>query len=108
MIYLASPYSDPDPIVRRVRYERTRLFTHEAIQLGAILFSPIVYCHQFSVEHGAPFAASDWRDFNEWMMSKSEACWVLTLPGWEKSLGVQAEIAFFQANEKLIHYKAPR
>lgn len=108
MIYLASPYSDPDSIVRRVRYERTRLFTHHAISEGAVLFSPIVYCHQFAVEHGAPFAASGWQDFNEWMMSLSEACWVLTLPGWEKSLGVAAEIAFFQANNKPIYYKGLR
>lgn len=107
MIYLASPYSDLDPIVRRLRFEKTRRFTYIAIEQGAIIFSPIVYCHQFSVEFDAPTAAADWRDFNEWMMSRSEACWVLTLPGWEKSLGVQAEIDYFRAAGKSLEYKAP-
>jgi len=107
MIYLASPYSHPDPIVRRLRYEQTRRFTHEAIQLGAVLFSPIVYCHHFSTEHGAPTDAASWQAFNEWMMSRSEACWVLTLPGWAESVGVTAEIRYFQSTDKPVFYKAP-
>ena len=97
MIYLASPYSHPDPAVRAERYARTLDFTSHWIKLGAAVFSPIVYCHQF-VPLGHGTSAGDWNSFNLVMMRKSRRLWVLMLPGWDESRGVGFEIDWFRAH----------
>ena len=92
MIYLASPYSHPEPHIRTRRYILARDFTYHHISLGAPIFSPIVYGHQFARDLEAPTDAVSWAPFNRVMLDAAEEMWILTLPGWEESAGVQAEI----------------
>lgn len=92
MLYLASPYSHPEERVRTRRYLATREFVYAQLQLGYPLVSPIVYCHQFARDFGAPLDAKSWRYLNESLLIRSEAVWVLTLQGWDSSVGVKAEL----------------
>lgn len=94
MIYLASPYSHPVPETRTRRYIQARDFTHYHLQQGVTIFSPIVYGHQFSRDLDAPTDAKSWLTFNSDMMQVAREMWVLTIPGWEESLGIKAEIEF--------------
>lgn len=92
MIYLASPYTNPDPQLRSRRFIAAREFCVHHMNLGRVIFSPIVYGHQFSRDFGHPVEASHWRSLNESLMQAMTELWVLRLPGWEASVGVQAEI----------------
>lgn len=58
------------------------------------MFSPIVYGRNFEKQMGG--AAKNWSVFNEAMLGRATALWVLQLPGWDESLGVLAEIQMYQ------------
>lgn len=94
MIYLASPYSHPEERIRIRRYLLTREFVWHHLQLGVSLFSPIVYAHQFARDFSAPIDAASWQFFNDDVLELCNAMWILTLPEWDKSVGVNAEIAY--------------
>jgi len=94
MIYLASPYSHPDAVVRNLRYERVLFHCAEQMRAGKVIFSPIVYGHQFALLGLAQTDHVWWKEFNERMMAGSEALHVLMLEGWHESNGVSHEINF--------------
>lgn len=102
MIYLASPYSDPDPIVREYRYRETLDFTIGAIASGHLIFSPIVYGHQMSESFGTDYEV--WAPFNDQVIQRSSAVWVLTLPGWEASRGIRHELSLAKSLGLPIEY----
>lgn len=93
MIYLASPYSDPDPAVRKARYEAALRVTGEMIQAGDKVFAPVVYSHQLA-ESGLRGDWEFWRDFDLAFLERCESFYVLALPGWRESRGVRAEAGY--------------
>jgi len=107
MIYLASPYSHPDPLVRQARYHSAATFVARELWNGLPLFSPICYAHHMANEHNMPLDAASWAPFNEWMISKSYALWVLRIEGWDNSVGVNAEIVLAHSLSIPVEYKDP-
>jgi len=106
MIYVASPYSDPDPNVREARARATRYWTlHQIVKTNLSLFSPIAYIHEYAVEYELPKDAAFWQQFNEGFIIDCEEMWVLMLPGWDKSVGVKMEIQFCVYNNIPVVYK---
>ena len=93
MIYVASPYSDPDPLCREHRYQKVRDYTIEMIRAGAVAFSPIMYLHKAAIDHDLPKDAAFWHKFNINMLRISDGVLVLCLYGWQQSTGVQSEIS---------------
>ncbi len=100
-IYFASPYSHPDPAVRQGRYEAVFAATRRLMGEGRIVFSPIMYGHQFAPPDGhwescLEFGTGMQFRHREWMLLACRELWVYTLPGWRESEGVVAEkrIAF--------------
>lgn len=95
MIYVASPYSDPDAAVRQVRAEAVARFTARMMALGYMAWSPIVHGHALA-EH-VPEAQREahrfWMQHCSSMLKKADALVVLQLDGWLESRGVQWEIA---------------
>ena len=91
MIYLASPYSDPSEAVRIERVRLTDAFVARHLQQGIALFSPILYGQLFEELIGSDAAA--WEAIDEDFIGAASAMWVLCLPGWKQSKGVQLEIA---------------
>jgi hypothetical protein len=104
MIYLASPYSHPDPAVREQRYAAALLFTAQQLSEGIAIFSPIVYGHQLSIVHSFPTDAKSWASFNDDMLDICDRLWVLKLDGWEQSVGVAEEIRQAKALDLPISY----
>lgn len=94
MIYLASPYSDRDPEVEELRYQAAYSHVRLAFSRKEIIFSPIVYCHQYYINRHTPGDFSFWQNFNEEMLLRATRLRVLRIAGWETSIGVTAEIAF--------------
>ncbi len=92
MIYLASPYSDPDPLVRKARYEAACDRAALMLADGRLVYAPVVYGHALA-ERGLPGDWAFWEQHNHAMLSRSTSLLILTLPGWQESEGVRAEIA---------------
>lgn len=93
MIYLATPFSDPDPAVRQLRYDQALDFVAHSFRKGYNLYSPIVYGFAIAKLIGTG-DWSFWEQFDLDTLSRCDELWVLKLPGWERSRGVRAEIEF--------------
>lgn len=91
-LYLASPYSDPDPMVRERRYLAAAEALQTLLQNRLWTYSPIVHCHEVAKIWDLPRDAKFWQDYNHAMLEGSRGLFVLRLPGWDKSLGVKDEI----------------
>lgn len=104
MIYLASPYSSKDPRVMQERFIITRFYCNIRMKRGDVLFSPIVYGHQFATEFKQPTDFLYWKTFNDHMLTLSKSMTVLCLPGWKRSKGVTHEIELAEALKMDIEY----
>lgn len=97
MIYLASPYTSDlkgqlKLSLQQERANQALAFTAMMMQQGFVLFSPVVYGHSIASVAGLPTDAEFWWQFNIDYLRHAEAIFVLRLPGWDQSKGVQAEI----------------
>ena len=92
MIYLAQPYTDPRPEIRNYRYDAALKVTADYTRLGFLIYSPIVHYHNVAVRHNLPGDFQFWRQLNFEALERCSEIWILPLEGWEKSLGLRAEI----------------
>lgn len=107
-IYLASPYTHPDPTVREERYVAACQATAHLMRDGDVVFSPIVHSHLLATDYGCPKEFSFWE---KWCLSYLEH-WatqflILPLEGWEQSFGVSAEKAVAKKLGLPIHIVIP-
>ena len=108
LIYLASPYSHPDPAVVHYRFIQTGAVLAKAIEHGHLMFSPIVHSHPIAdliswdpINH-AEGELSGWMKYDFDFIDKCDELWVLQLDGWKESRGVKAEVMFaFVRGKKL-------
>ena len=91
MIYLASPYSDPDPLVMEQRFDAVCRKAGELMNTGLVIYSPIAHCHPIAVRVGLPRDWAFWKTFDTVMLKGATAFYILRLPGWDTSKGVKAE-----------------
>lgn len=104
MIYLASPYTHPEPAVMQRRFEQVRHVTALLLCANNHVYSPIVHCHPIAIAHQLPRDFAFWNQYNLHMLSLAERLWVLQLPCWGASTGVAAEIAHAQSLSLPISY----
>ena len=107
MIFVSSPYTSQDPAVTLERYENVCKYTAELVASGQVAFSPIVYGHTLLSYAKMPSDWQFWKNFCESFLSKCAEVHVLTIPGWQESTGVAAEIAFAESKEIPIKYIRP-
>jgi hypothetical protein len=105
VIYLASPYSDPEATVREVRYCAACEKAAAMLRDGLRVYSPIVHSHPLALL-GLPGDWEFWAEHNATMLERSSALCVLTLPGWQESRGVAAEVRIAQALHLPVRYEA--
>jgi len=106
MIYLATPYSHPDPAVREKRYRLACWATADFIRDGYTVFSPVVHNHPL-VAHGLETAWVFWEKHDRELMACCDDVVVLTMDGWRESAGMQAEIALAEELGKRVTYIDP-
>lgn len=108
LVYLAAPYSHPDESVRESRF---LIINAEASHLmrdrGLRIFSPISHSHSIAVAGGLPGDWDFWESFDRAILNVCFKMIVLTLPGWQESKGVTAEIALAKEMGIPIEYLAP-
>jgi hypothetical protein len=103
MIYLASPYSHPDPPIREARFNAACRATAELVLAGRAVFSPIVHGHPL-VRFGLPTDWSFWQRFDEEHLRLCDEVLVLQIDGWRESVGVRAEVEFAAALGNRVAY----
>jgi hypothetical protein len=110
IVYLACPYTDPDPAVRQVRFEVATAVAADLVRRGRIVYSPITMTHPIDamLAGDSNTLGSDyWVAFDEAFMEICSEMVVIKLDGWNDSEGVQREINYFTARKKVITYIAP-
>ena len=103
LIYLASPYSDPDPGVREQRFQDVCEAAAYLIRQGHFIFSPIAHSHPIAL-CGLPGDWVFWAAHNREWLARCDELWVLRLPGWSTSQGVGNEQRIARDNNQRIRY----
>lgn len=95
MIYLATPYSDSNPIIREERYR-------QACNIASILathaipcYVPIAFWHPISEEYQIPGDADFWKIQDHDCLALSSELWIITMEGWHRSKGITMEREHF-------------
>lgn len=91
MIYLAGPYSHPDPKVMEERFERLTAYAAKLMAAGEIVYSPITHNHPIAIRHSLPRDWSYWKQFDCFFLKHAKQVRVYLLDGWTESVGVAAE-----------------
>ena len=103
LIYLASPYSHPDPEVRQQRFETVCFVAANLMREGKHIYSPIAHTHPIALKGDLPKGWDFWEQFDRKMLAACQELWVVMMDGWRESKGVAAEIQI--ANEMGIPVK---
>lgn len=92
MIYLASPYSHPDPLIRKTRF----LLAEECVarNFPKHIYSPIVHYHELANKFSLDTTFTTWQLINFDMIRRADEFWILDIDGWMESAGVMAEKDF--------------
>ncbi len=93
VMYLASPYTHIDKEIQHMRYLAVRDTVAQLMRDGILVFSPILHCHPLAVSCGLKGDINFWRGYDFAMIEALPQFGVLTLPGWEKSEGIEEEQA---------------
>lgn len=92
MIYLATPYSHPDPAVMEQRFETACRIAGWLMARGEIVFSPIAHTHPIAVRCELPRGWEFWNRYDREMIGFCARLVVAKMDGWHTSTGVAAEI----------------
>ena len=107
MIYMASPYSHPNPAIREQRFHDACRAAASLIQSGQTVFSPIMFGHPLC-GHCLPTEWGFWEVQDRAHLERCDEVVVLMLAGWRRSAGVAAEIRIARALGKPVRYLAPQ
>jgi Domain of unknown function (DUF1937) len=110
IIYLAAPYTHPDPEVRLARYKAVTHIAARLVAEGRRVFSPLTMTHPLDIlmAGSSNTLGSDyWVRFDEAFMAHCSEIIIVTLEGWDASSGVAREKRFFAERGLPIRYVAP-
>lgn len=91
-IYLASPYWHKDPKVREKRFIAVCKKAGELMNQGFFIYSPIAHSHPIALQCVLPKDWEFWKKYDIEYIRWMDEVWILKLPGWKASLGIQNEI----------------
>jgi nucleoside 2-deoxyribosyltransferase len=94
LYYLASPYTHSDETIKKGRARAVTEAAVKLLKLGVFTFAPIAYNEPWE-RHDLPGDWGFWCDFDKSFVERCDAgLIVLMLDGWDRSVGVTAEIEF--------------
>lgn len=91
LVYLAAPYSDPDPAVIRQRIEALCEIDALLIEAGIYTVTPLSK-HFILGYRDLPGDWAYWGGYCRALLPRCDAMILLDLPGWEASEGVRGEL----------------
>jgi uncharacterized protein DUF1937 len=107
IVYLACPYTDPDPEVRKHRFDCVTMAAAHLIEQGLIVYSPLTMTHPVDLvlaREGETLGSDYWVRFDEAFMAVCSRMVILKLDGWESSSGVRRETEWFVSHGQPIEY----
>ncbi len=93
LIYLACPYRHENLLIQKKRCAAAAYITKELFAQGRQVFSPLTHNDLFARLH-PEIPREQWLKFDLTILSHCTILMILKLEGWERSAGVQREIAF--------------
>jgi hypothetical protein len=103
-IYLASPYSHPDVKIREERFIAACKKAGQLMFQGHLVHAPIVHSHPIAIQCKLPTDWSFWERYDIEYIKWADEVWVLCLPGWDGSIGIEAEISIAKKMGKPVVY----
>jgi len=91
-IYLAAPYTAPEPSLQRERFRYTIRALRILMERGEVVFCPITYGHFLEDRLRRTFPHEYWLRFCRAILAGASHLYVLTARGWEESRGVREEV----------------
>ncbi len=89
MIYLASPYTHPDPAIRKERFQAVCAYAATMMRSGLRVFSPIAHTHHIAL-CGLPGGWEFWEAYDRDMIARcdedADLCPPCAIKGWEERL----------------------
>ena len=109
LLYLASPYSHPDPSVKDQRFREACRVAGNMMKRGDVVFAPIPHSHSIEqcFSDGKAEGGEFWLRQDFAVLRHCAELVVLMLPGWDASKGVAAEIDFANTINLPIRYIDP-
>jgi len=98
-IYLATPYTHKDKLIRKIRYLNVTKKAAILSMSGYIVFSPITHSHPMTELHDISNTWEFWSNIDKQYIKSCKCVVVYTQDGWKESIGVQNEIKW--AKEEL-------
>jgi hypothetical protein len=104
LIYLATPYTDPDPEVREKRFQVVNKIAATLMANGNHIFSPISHCHPIALAGDLPKEWEYWEKYCRLILRFCTKLMVVCQEGWQKSVGVQNEMKIAEEMRIPIEY----
>ena len=98
LVYMACPYSHNSPVeyINKIkkgeRFRQANIYAANLLNRGEFVYSPISHCHPLAMAADLPGDWEFWEAYDRAILACCKKLYVLMLPGWETSKGVQAEI----------------
>ena len=105
--YIASPYSSHDADLVELNYKLVTAFVSDRVSKGHVALSPITYGHTLLSWVDMPGDWEFWKNFCISLLDKCDKMIVLKMDGWDKSLGVAAEIEHCEKHGIPVEYVEP-
>lgn len=103
-IYLATPYSSPDPLVRAFRFDNVNRVAAMLMQRGNLVFSLISHTHPIAKAGNLPKGWKFWAEYDRTFIEWADEVHVFMQRGWKTSVGVTAELKIARDLNKPIWY----
>jgi len=106
-IFISAPHGHPDVSVIYDRMKRLRAIVAQYVINGHLVLAPNLHFHELTQEYSLPLDWDYWKDNCYAMMQNAYQVDVIMLEGWEKSVGVKAEIEYAKTLNILVNYVDP-
>lgn len=90
--YLALPYIHENGFVLHSRALVSDTIAAALVKEGRIVYAPISSWHHIAINHKIDGDWKTWQKFDHEFLKVSKKLLVIKIKGWEKSVGVKAEI----------------
>ena len=109
LIYVASPFTSPDKTVEAARNVAVALCTGYLMNKYQeySFYSPICHTVPIALYCNLPGGWEFWRQFDETVLSRCDEMWVLCIPEWRESKGVNGELEIAAEFDLPIRYIIP-
>ena len=107
-VYLASPYTHDDVYVREDRFlQAIRACAYALNTLRVNVTNSIVFTHPILIRYKMPVEWEFWAHYDGVVICTCEEVWVLCIPGFTQSKGLNSELRLARQLKKPIRYMIP-